>query len=142
MSADLKTAPVLLYDGECGVCDKSVQMILKHDRRKVMRFAALQSNYGREVVARHSSLSNVDSLILVEPADEKREEQVFIRSTAVLRIVAYLGGVWKLLLIGYLIPRPIRDFLYDVVARNRYRILGAPDACMLPSPEVRARFLD
>jgi predicted DCC family thiol-disulfide oxidoreductase YuxK len=142
MSADLKTAPVLLYDGECGVCDKSVQMILKHDRRKVMRFAALQSNYGREVVARHSSLSNVDSLILVEPADERRGEQIFIRSTAVLRIVAYLGGLWKLLLIGYLIPRPIRDFMYDVVARNRYRILGAPDACMLPSPEVRARFLD
>jgi predicted DCC family thiol-disulfide oxidoreductase YuxK len=142
MSTELKTAPVLLYDGECGVCDKSVQMILNHDRRKVMRFAALQSNYGREVVARHPSLSNVDSLILVEPTDETRGEHVFIRSTAVLRIAAYLGGAWKLLLVGYIIPRPIRDFMYDVVARNRYRILGASDACMLPSPDVRARFLD
>ena len=142
MSADSKTAPVLLYDGECGVCDKSVQVILKHDRRKVMRFAALQSKYGKEVVARHSSLSNVDSLILIEPADIIGAEKIFIRSTAVLRIVAYLGGVWKLLLIGYIIPRPIRDFMYDVIARNRYRILGAPAACMLPSPDVRARFLD
>jgi predicted DCC family thiol-disulfide oxidoreductase YuxK len=142
MSTDSKTAPVLLYDGECGFCDKSVQVILNHDRRKVMRFAALQSNYGREVVSRHPGLSNVDSLILIEPTDKTGEEKIFIRSTAVLRIVAYLGGVWKLLLIGYIIPRPIRDYMYKVIARNRHRILDAPDACLLPPPDVRARFLD
>ena len=142
MTTDSKAAPVLLYDGECGFCDQSVQVILKHDRRKVMRFAALQSNYGREVVSRHQSLSNVDSLILIEPADKTGEEKVFIRSTAVLRIAAYLGGIWKLLLVGYIIPRPLRDWMYAVVARNRHKILNAPDACMLPPPDVRARFLD
>ena len=137
-----QTAPVLLYDGECGFCDKSVQVILKHDRRGLMRFAALQSNYGRAVVSRHQSLSNVDSLVLVEPSNQAHEEKVFIRSTGVLRVAAYLGGAWKLLLVGYLIPRPVRDWMYNVVARNRHKLIGAPAACMIPSPEVRTRFLD
>src|SRR6185503_8916150 len=94
---------VLLYDGVCGLCNKSVQMILDHDKRKEMFFAALQSDYGKRIISRHPELEKVDSIIFVEQADDER---VFIRSDAALRVAGYLGGAWKLLLIFRIIPRP------------------------------------
>ena len=134
--------PVLLYDGHCGFCNKSVQHILKHDRQKTMLFAALQSDYGRAVVTRHRELNGVDSLVFVEPLDFAYLEQVFVRSDAALRVAGYLGWPWKLALIAYLVPRSVRDYLYDQFAKRRYRWFGKLDVCLLPSPEVRARFLD
>src|SRR5436853_856030 len=89
---------VLLYDGLCGFCNKTVQMILRRDRRGAMRFAALQSAYGEAVRARHPELQNVDSVVLVERGRDD-EERIFIRSDAALRIAAYLGGWWKLLIV-------------------------------------------
>ena len=133
-------APVLLYDGVCGFCNKTVQMILDRDRRGEMRFAALQSDYGRAVVGRHPELQGVDSVVFVEPAAEG--ERVHIRSDAALKVADYLGGFWKLLLAAKVVPRSLRDYFYDLFARNRYRFFGKYDACMLPPPEVRARFLD
>lgn len=133
--------PVLLYDGVCGFCNKSVQTILRHDRRGQMRFAALQSDYGKSLIARHPELQNVDSLIYVEkPATT--DERVFMRSTGALRVAAYLGGAWKLLLVFRIVPRVVRDFFYDLFARYRYKLFGKHDMCLLPSPDVRARFLD
>ena len=134
--------PVLLYDGVCGLCNKTVQFVLSHDRRGTLLFAPLQSNFGQSVVARHPALQNVDSVVLVEPSPGAGGERVFTRSTAALRVVSYLGGVWKILLVAYIIPRPVRDWLYDLVARYRYRLFGRYDTCLLPPPEVRARFLD
>jgi len=134
--------PVLLYDGVCAVCNKSVQTILKNDWRGTMRFAALQSDFGKAAIERHPDLKDVDSVILLEPADVDGGEGAYARSTAALKVASYLGGVWKLFLIGYVIPRPIRDALYDFVARNRYKILGKHESCMLPPPDSRARFLD
>ena len=133
-------APVLLYDGVCGFCNKTVQMILDHDRRGAMRFAALQSDYGREVVARHPELKGVDSVVFVEKT--QKGERVHTRSDAALKVAAYLGGLWKIFLSAYVVPRPARDYLYDLFARNRYRFFGKYDQCMLPPPEVRSRFLD
>jgi len=133
---------VLLYDGVCGFCNKSVQMILQHDRRGTLRFAALQSAYGEAVKARHAELKDVDSVVLVERLPDTREERIFIRSDAALRIAAYLGGWWKGLLIFRLLPRAVRDFFYDTFARYRYRFFGKYDSCLVPSPEVRARFID
>ncbi len=130
---------VLLYDGVCGLCNKSVQMILDHDKRKEMLFAALQSDYGKRVISRHPELEKVDSIIFVEQAGDER---VFIRSDAALRVAGYLGGAWKLLLIFRIIPRPVRDFFYDLCAKYRYKFFGKYDSCMLPSPDVRSRFLD
>src|SRR6185295_15420102 len=98
-----------------------------------MRFAALDSEAGAAVRARHSSLQGVDSLVLVEELGS--EERVSVRSTAVLRILRYLGGPWKAGLVGYVIPREIRDSLYDVVAWWRYRLFGRYDSCPVPPPE-------
>ena len=135
-------APVLLYDGVCGFCNKTVQMILERDPAGTMRFAALQSDYGRAVVERHASLRGVDSVVYVESANGGGNERVFVRSDAALKVVAYLGGFWKIFLAAYVIPKPLRDYFYDLFARNRYRVFGKYDACMLPPPEVRSRFLD
>jgi predicted DCC family thiol-disulfide oxidoreductase YuxK len=134
--------PVLLYDGQCGFCNKGVQHILRHDKRKTMLFAALQSDYGKSILTRHPELKGVDSLVFVEQLDFAYLEQVFVRSDAALRVAAYLGGLWKLALAGYIIPRAVRDYLYDQFAKRRYRWFGRYDACLLPAPEVRARFLD
>lgn len=133
-------APVLLYDGVCGFCNKTVQMILDRDRRGTMRFAALQSDYGRAVVERHPELRGVDSVVFVEKSDGG--ERVHTRSDAALKVASYLGGFWKVFLCAYVVPRPARDYLYDLFARNRYRLFGKFDQCMLPPAEARARFLD
>lgn len=117
-------------------------MILRHDARGLMRFAALQSGYARAVLARHPELAGVDSVILVEADPATGAERVYVRSDAALRVASYLGGLWKLFLPARVIPAPIRDFIYDLVARNRYRLFGKYDSCMLPPREVRARFLD
>lgn len=133
---------VLLYDGVCGFCNRTVQTILHHDRQGTLRFAALQSDYGKAVTARHAIRQNLDSVILLETSLSTGEERVFIRSTATLRVAAYLGGAWKWCLIAYLLPAPVRDFFYDLFARHRYRMFGKHDACPIPSKEVRGRFLD
>ena len=138
MTTEVET--VLLYDGVCGFCNRSVQAIIRYDRRREMKFAALQSEYGKSVVSRHPELRNVDSLVLVERLNG--EEKISTHSTAALRIAAYLGGAWKLFLIAHVIPRPVRDVLYNLFARYRYRLFGKYESCPLPSPEIRSRFLD
>jgi predicted DCC family thiol-disulfide oxidoreductase YuxK len=136
-------APVLLYDGVCGFCNKAVQMILDRDHAGTMRFAALQSDYGKAIVERHPELRGVDSVVYVERSPGLGgEERVSVRSDAALRVLKYLGGAWKLLLAARIIPKPARDFFYDLFARNRYRLFGKYDSCLLPPPEVRSRFLD
>ena len=131
---------VLLYDGVCGFCNKSVQFILDHDRHGTIRFAALQSEFGQAVIARHPELAKVDSVVFLEQTGD--DEKVFIRSTAALRLSGYIGGIWGWARAAYLIPRPIRDVFYDLFARYRYRLFGKYDSCLLPPPEVRERFLD
>ena len=133
-------APVLLYDGVCGFCNKTVQMILDHDRRGSLRFAALQSDYAQRIVARHPELRGVDSVVFVEAAPGG--ERVYARSDAALKVASYLGGFWKVFLAARIVPRRLRDYLYDLFARNRYKFFGRYDQCMLPPPEVRSRFLD
>ncbi len=134
--------PVLLYDGVCGFCNSTVQTILKLDKKGTMRFAALQSEFAKSILQRHPGLQGIDSIVLVEPAYGDNEERVFVRSAAALRVAAYLGGPWKLLRGASIVPAPIRDFCYDLIARYRYRIFGKYDSCMLPSADTRARFLD
>lgn len=134
--------PVLLYDGLCGFCSEGVQRILRYDKRKTMFFAALQSDYAKAILTRHPELKTIDSLVFVEPLDFAYLEQVFVRSDALLRVAGYLGGPWKLALAACIIPRAVRDYLYDQFAKRRYRWFGKYDTCLLPAPEVRARFLD
>jgi predicted DCC family thiol-disulfide oxidoreductase YuxK len=140
MSSTPETAPVLLYDGVCGFCNKAVQTILKYDRRGEMRFAALQSEFGQAALKRHPELAGVDSVVFVERG--AGGERVHVRSDASLRVAEYLGGPWKLFLVAGIIPAPVRDFFYNLIARYRYRFFGKYDSCLLPPPEVRTRFMD
>ena len=107
-----------------------------------MRFAAIHSPYANNVVARHPEIASIDSVILQVPGKDGGGERIYIRSTAVLEIARYLGGFWRIFLAIYIIPRPIRDVLYDLFARYRYRVFGKYDTCQIPSPEVRQRFID
>ena len=134
--------PVLLYDGLCGFCDGTVQFILEHDRHGTLRFATLQGEYARGVIARHPELQGVDSLVLVEPADDSTSERVSVRSAGALRLARYLGGPWHLARAVAIVPRFLRDWAYDGFARIRYRVFGRYDSCPIPSPEQRARFID
>jgi predicted DCC family thiol-disulfide oxidoreductase YuxK len=125
----------------CGFCDGTVQFILRHDRRGTLRFATLQGDFARGVIDRHPELDGVDSLVLVE-RDPSGVEQVHVRSNGALRVARYLGGAWHVARVTAIVPRFIRDAVYDGFARIRYRVFGRHDSCPIPSPEQRARFLD
>ncbi|AQT82780.1 thiol-disulfide oxidoreductase [Mycolicibacterium litorale] len=135
------TAPVLLYDGVCGVCNSAVRTILRFDRRGTLRFAALDSEFAREVQARHPQLAGVDSAVYVENTGQS-DESIHLRSAALLRVARYLGGWWRVALLGYALPPVARDWLYERFASIRYRVGGRHDTCPVPAPGVRARFVD
>jgi predicted DCC family thiol-disulfide oxidoreductase YuxK len=134
------TAPVLLYDAECGFCDRTVKSAMRRNPHGPLRFAALQSDFGVAVLARHPELANVDSLVWVESSGSA--EHVWARSDGALHLARYLGGVWRpLAAVARLVPRRLRDTAYDAFARRRYRWFGRSDGCELPTPEERRRFL-
>jgi len=137
----MSDAPVLLYDGLCGFCDGTVQFILEHDRRGALRFATLQGDFARGVIERHPELAGVDSLVLVERGTSG-EERIYVRSEGALQVAKYLGGAWTLARGLRIVPRFLRDLVYDGFARVRYRVFGRYDACPIPSAEQRARFID
>ena len=133
--------PVVLYDGVCGFCNHAVQFLLSVDRREELRFAALEGDFAHDVIGRHPELAGVDSVVYVENPGTKRE-RVLVRSDAALRVITHADRPWRWLKVARAIPRPVRDRLYDGFAAIRYRVFGKLDTCPLPSPEVRARFLD
>lgn len=136
--------PVLLYDGTCGFCSTTVQLILRHDRQGTLRFAALQSRFGSAVLGRHPELHHVDSIVWLEPARGARAEQVTVRSGAALRVAGYLGGWWRLALVARLLPRSVRDRGYDFIARHRHQLPGGrlAEQCVIPPPDARRRFIE
>lgn len=128
--------PVIFFDGVCNLCNAAVQFILKHDKAAVFKLAALQSDAARQLLADqpvNAAASN--SILLLE------DGRVYSRSTAALRIAKRLSGAWRLLYVFIIVPAFFRDFLYDLVARNRYRVWGKQDSCMIPAPELQERFL-
>lgn len=132
--------PVILYDGNCGFCDGTVKFVLRRDPHGPLRFAALQSEYGQSLIARHPSLAGVDSVVWAEQVDGA--EMVRVRTDAALRLGSYLGGLWRLLAaLGRLVPRVVRDAAYDAFVRRRYRWFGTAEGCELPSAAERARFI-
>jgi|SRR4051812_8171218 predicted DCC family thiol-disulfide oxidoreductase YuxK len=135
---------LLLYDGSCGFCAESVQFVLKHDRRhQTLRFSSLQGPTALDIRARHPELDVVDSVVWFEPADGTHPEMLLTKSSAVLRVLHYLGGAWRALgALAAIVPRPSRDVVYDLVARHRHRLVRGGPACVLPTIEERSRFLD
>jgi predicted DCC family thiol-disulfide oxidoreductase YuxK len=127
---------VVLFDGVCNLCNGSVQFIIRHDPAGRFRFASLQSEAGQALLRRHGlDPEDLFSVILVE------DGRAHSRSDAALRIAAGLSGGWRAAGALRVVPRPLRDLVYGWVARNRYRWFGRQDACMIPTPELRGRFL-
>ena len=135
-----QSAPILVYDGDCGFCTRSVRFVLDHDRKASVCFAAREGVAGRGIRQRHAGLEMVESLLWVEKVNGV--EHVRTHSDAVLAVAEHLGGIWALLAkLGRLVPRAIRDPAYNAVARVRRKIIrGAPN-CLLPTPQELARML-
>jgi predicted DCC family thiol-disulfide oxidoreductase YuxK len=126
---------IILFDGVCQFCNGAVNFIIKHDHKQRFLFAPLQSEFGLHFLQNHPELEKVDSLILLE------NEHYSIYSTAALKIVKQLKWRYKVLYVFILFPKPIRDYFYKLVAINRYRLFGKVETCMIPSKEVRQRFI-
>ena len=130
------THPIVLFDGVCNLCNRSVQFIIERDPEGRFRFASLQSPLGEELRARLGiDPQSVDSVLLVEG------DRWYKESDAALRIARGMKGAWKALWGLRFVPRPVRDGLYRFIARNRYRWFGKQETCWLPTPELRERFL-
>ena len=127
---------IILFDGVCNFCNSSVQFIIKRDPTGIYQFTSLQSGIGRKLLTEHNIPTELDSFIYLEA------NNVYFKSTAALKVCRNLKGLWKLVYIFIIIPRPLRDMVYGFIARNRYKWFGKRDACMIPSPEQRKRFLD
>lgn len=127
---------IVLFDGVCNFCDSSVQFIIKRDPAGHFLFTSLQSEKGMELVKQYAIPADLDGVVLIENG------RVFTKSSAALRIAKKLDGLWHLLFLFILVPSKIRDIFYDYFARNRYKWFGKKeDACTLPSPDIRKRFL-
>jgi predicted DCC family thiol-disulfide oxidoreductase YuxK len=135
-------AHLVLYDGVCGLCDRLLQFLLRHDRRRVFRFAALQSDVGRSLVRRHGGDPDAITTLYVVADYERAAARAFTRSDAALFVAGELGWPWRLARVLRVVPRPLRDVAYDAVARRRYRLFGRFDQCQIPTPEFRSRFID
>jgi predicted DCC family thiol-disulfide oxidoreductase YuxK len=127
--------PIIFFDGVCNLCNRSVQFVIKKDRDKKFRFASLQSQAGQEILQQYKlSQSDFNSFILFE------DGQLYTRSTAALRVLSQLKG-WRWSRALQWVPRFVRDGVYNLVARNRYKWFGKQESCMIPSPDLVSRFL-
>jgi len=132
-----RSHPILLFDGVCNLCNRSVQLVLKADKENRFRFASIQSDAGQEILKQFKlDRSDIDSVVLVDG------QGAHVKSMAALRVMYHLGGGYRLLFVLRGCPRFIRDRIYDWIARNRYAWFGKRDVCMIPTPELKDRFLD
>jgi predicted DCC family thiol-disulfide oxidoreductase YuxK len=126
----------ILFDGVCNLCNSSVQFIIKRDPKGHFKFASIQSETGRSLLKQFGVDKEIDSFILIE------NQRIYLKSSAALRVCRNLNGIWKLLTILRILPAPFRDFFYDIVAKNRYKWFGKIESCMIPTKEMKKRFLD
>lgn len=132
----MTTAPIILFDGVCNFCNGAVNFTIKRDEKKVIKFAALQSETGAQLLKQYGLPANdLRSFLFIENGI------VYNRSTAALKVCRHLTGLWPLCYGFIIVPAFIRNGIYDFIAKNRYKWFGQRQECMLPTPEVRARFL-
>jgi predicted DCC family thiol-disulfide oxidoreductase YuxK len=127
---------IVLFDGVCNLCSALVQFVIRHDTAAKFRFAAIQSEIGRAIFQSHG-LDPADLQTFVFILDGK----MHMRSDAAIEVVSRFGGAWRFFTVFRLVPRVARDWIYSMVARNRYRWFGRRDVCMIPTPEIKERFL-
>jgi len=133
-----KNKKLILFDGICNLCNDSVLKVIKYDRKNIFIFTALQSETGKKVIDHLKiDISKIDSIILFEP-----EVSFDIKSTAALKIMNDFGGFWKATQLFFIFPERIRNLVYDFIAKNRYKWFGKRESCMLPTPELKEKFLE
>ena len=127
---------IVFFDGVCNLCDSAVQFIIRHDAKKKFKFASLQSEYAQKTIPQFVADPNFQSIVF------KDGNHVFLRSTAALRIARQLDWPFPIFFVLIIIPPFLRNFVYRFIAKNRYRWFGKKESCMLPSSELKDRFLD
>lgn len=129
---------IILFDGVCNLCDRAVQFIIKHDKNALFKFASLQSDIGKSLLKeRGVDVESIDSIVFIDMGSA-----YYIKSTAALEIARHLDGSYSFFKNFLVIPVGFRDWVYDFVARNRYKWYGKKDACMIPTADLKSRFLD
>jgi predicted DCC family thiol-disulfide oxidoreductase YuxK len=134
--------PIVLYDGVCGLCNRAVQFLLKRDRHDRLRFASLQSDFAATLLERHGvHHQDLDTVYAVLNHGEANEA-LLAKGDAILLFAKALGGVWNVARLGRIIPRPIRNWLYDFVARHHYQVFGKYETCLMPDPRHKHKFIE
>jgi predicted DCC family thiol-disulfide oxidoreductase YuxK len=134
---NLENKSIIFFDGVCNLCNNSVKFIIKRDNHKRFLYASLQSDAARDILLQFKiKNSNLDSIILLENG------KLYQKSTAILKIAKQLNGFWKLNYVFIIIPKFFRDFIYDIIAKNRYKWFGKREVCMLPTGDMKLRFLE
>jgi predicted DCC family thiol-disulfide oxidoreductase YuxK len=129
--------PIILFDGVCNFCNKWVSFLIKQDKKKIFRFAALQSAAGQRLQQKYNlPVGTMDSFIFIE------KDKAYLASTAGLQLNKHLPMYWRWMQVFWIVPKFIRDKVYSIIARNRYKLFGKKDTCMIPTPELRSRFLN
>jgi len=137
MNGNSGNKPIVFFDGICNLCNSVVQFIIKHDKKERFLFASLQTENSKDILSNFNfTLSDIDTMILLE------NNKLYFGPSATLRIVRHLNFIYPLLYIFIIIPKPLRDFVYRIMAKNRYKWFGKKDSCMLPTPELKNRFID
>ena len=130
------TQNILLFDGVCNLCNGFVQFVIKCDKKEKVKFASLQSEVGKQLLIKHNlPQEEFKSFVYI------KNNQVLLKSTAALTLMKDMEGFWQLLYIFIIVPKFIRDFIYSVVAKNRYKWFGKKDVCMIPNEKLHHRFL-
>ena len=132
-----KDKKIILFDGVCNLCESSVQFVIKHDKKDSFRFVALQSDLGQKIIKHIGiDISKTDSVILYEPGTA-----YYYKAEAALKIAKELGGVYNFLSLFTVLPNAFSNYFYDFIAKNRYKWYGKKEACLVPTPELKAKFL-
>lgn len=135
MPAIGEASRIVVFDGLCGICNGWARFLVRVDRAGTFRLATLQSSTGRALTARFGLPAGIDSMLLIEHG------RIRMRSTAFIHVMASLPIPWKLAVLAWVVPRPLRDLAYDLIARNRHRISKRLQTCPLPPPEAAGRLL-
>ena len=130
------TKPLLLFDGVCNLCNATVQFVIEHNSKANIQFAALQSETGQEILKKNDlATADFDTIVLVE------NDQIYTKSTAALRLSRHFDGFYRFLYLFIIIPSPLRNVIYSFISKNRYHWLGKEEACWLPTPDLKKRFV-